>query len=147
MEPVQEYFFDNNIEVWKMTNTGVVIYYNTSEGEYFQDANQRLYKIIDGKKIAVDLSVQSSVYSDDPEILTNYRREQLILKLSYEALIKARLAVRDLEKSKMYKDYYQEGKKLHWKLAEAREHADELSKLYNDLARSRVELVEVGKAG
>lgn len=147
MEPVQEYFFDNNIEVWKMTNTGVVIYYNTSEGEYFQGANQRLYKIVDGKKIVVNLSVNSSVFSDDSETLTNYRREQLILKLSYEALVKARLVVQDLEKSKMYKDYYQEGEKLHWKLVEAREYANELSKLYDDLARERVELVEVAGEG
>lgn len=147
MEPVQEYFFDNNIEVWKMTNTGVVVYYNTSEGEYFQDAKQQLYKIVDGKKIAVDLSVQPSTYSDNTEMLTNYRREQLILKLSYDALIKARQTVRDLEQSKMYTDYYQEGRKLHWKLAEAREKAEEFSKLYDDLARERVALVEVEKEG
>jgi hypothetical protein len=147
VEPVQEYFFENNIEVWRMTNTGVVIYYNTSDGEYFQDANQRLYKIVNGKKVVVDLSVNSSVFSDNPETLSNYRREQLILKLSYEALVKSRLVVQDLEKSKMYKDYYQEGKKLHWKLAEAREKAEEFSKLYDDLARERVSLVEVEKEG
>lgn len=83
-----------------MTNTGVVIYYNTSDGEYFQDANQRLYKIVNGKKVVVDLSVNSSVFSDNPETLSNYRREQLILKLSYEALVKSRLVVQDLEKAK-----------------------------------------------
>lgn len=147
MEPVQEYFFDNNIEVWKTTNTGIVVYYSTSEGEYFLDANQRLFKINEGRKIPVDTRVKSSIYSDNPEMLTNYRREQLILKLSYEALVKARLAVRDLEKSRMYEDYYSEGKKLHWKLVEAREKASELSKLYDDLARERVSLVEVEKEG
>lgn len=143
MEPVQEYFFDNNIEVWKTTNTGIVVYYNTSEGEFFQDANQRLFKISDDRKIPVDTRVKSSIYSDNPEMLTNYRREQLILKLSYEALVKARLAVRDLEKSEMYNEFYKEGKKLHWKLVEAREKASELSKLYDDLARFRVEIVEI----
>lgn len=147
MEPIQEYFFDNNIEVWKTTNTGIVVYYNTSEGEFFQDANQRLFKINDGRKIPVDTRVKTSVFSDSTGMLTNYRREQLILKLSYEALVKARLVVRDLEKSKMYNDYYKEGRKLHWKLIEAREKASELSKLYDDLARSRVELVEVEKGG
>lgn len=147
MDPIEEYFFDNNIEVYRTIQSNLTTYYSTSEGEYFQEGNHLLFKIVGDRRVTVDLKIKTRVSSDDPESLTNYRREQLILKLSYEALIKARKAVQELEKSKLYKSLYQEGEKHHWKLVEAREKADELSKLYDDLARDRVELVETGKAG
>lgn len=141
MEPVQEYFFDNNIEVYKTMLSSNATYFSTSEGEYYQDEERRLFKIIGDSKIAVNLKIRAIVSHDDSDGLTHYRREQLILKLAWDAMIKARTQVRNLGRHEIYK----EGSREHWKLAEARKKSEELSQLYEDIVRSRVELIETEK--
>lgn len=141
MDPIEEYFFDNNIEVFKTMLSSNTTYFSTSEGEYYQDEEQRLFKIVGDSKIAVNLKVRAVISNDDSEGLTHYRREQLILKLAWDAMIKARTQVRNLGRQEIYK----EGSREHWKLAEARKKSEELSQLYEDIVRSRVELVETVK--
>lgn len=55
MNPIEEYFFDNQIEVWTQRNATEVVYYNTSNGEYIADEQMRLFKIIKNKKEYVQL--------------------------------------------------------------------------------------------
>lgn len=141
MDPIEEYFFDNNIEVYKTMLSSNATYFSTSEGEYYQDDEQRLFKIVGDSKIAVNLKIRAVVHSDDSYGLTHYRREQLILKLAWDAMIKARTQVRNLGRHEIYK----EGSREHWKLAEARKKSEELSQLYEDIVRSRVELIETEK--
>ena len=55
MNPIEQYFFDNNIDVWSIRNTGVVTYFNTSNGEYLADQNMNLFQIYNNHKIFIDL--------------------------------------------------------------------------------------------
>lgn len=141
MTPVQEYFFDNNIEVWSKNDTGTVTYFNTSDGEFLVDDCQRLFKIQGNKKTLVHLLQKDERVELGIEELTNFRREQLILKLTYAALVQANLDVTQMESWMTYR----EGGRLNWRLVECKEQAEELSMLYDDLVRSKVKLVETSK--
>ena len=45
MSPVEEYFFNNNINVWSRKISSSGTYYNTSDGEYLADHQMNLYKV------------------------------------------------------------------------------------------------------
>lgn len=138
MTPVEEYFFDNNIEIWSKDDTGTVIYYDTDEGEFVVDGYKRLFKIEGTKKTLIQLLKKNERVEMGGEELTNFRREQLILKLTYDALVKANRDVKTMELQKIYR----EGGRLNWRLVELKKKAEELSLLYEDLVRSKVRLVE-----
>ncbi|MDT2416092.1 hypothetical protein P7D81_20350 [Enterococcus avium] len=45
MNPIEEYFFSNNIAVWSTKTAGDKTYYNTSEGEFVSHDLTDLVKI------------------------------------------------------------------------------------------------------
>ena len=65
MNPVEEYFFDNNIEVWSKKSSGSLTYISTSEGEYILEDNNRLYKVIGNRKEHVILKKEPISSAND----------------------------------------------------------------------------------
>lgn len=65
MSPVEEYFFDNNIDVWSRKISDVGVYYNTSDGEYFADYQMKLFKIVGNLKNPVELKKEPVSLADD----------------------------------------------------------------------------------
>lgn len=48
MNPIQEYFFKNNIAIWSVKTVGEKTYYNTSEGEFVTRNFVELIKVGQG---------------------------------------------------------------------------------------------------
>lgn len=57
MNPIEEYFFNNNIAVWSTKTTGNKVYYNTSEGEFVSIDLKNLFKIEKDKEIGQEVLV------------------------------------------------------------------------------------------
>ena len=51
MNPIEEYFFSNNIAVWSTKTAGDKTYYNTSEGEFISHDLTDLVKIGKGSTL------------------------------------------------------------------------------------------------
>lgn len=65
MNPIEEYFFDNNIEVWSKKISDVGVYYNTSDGEYFSNYMMKLFKINGNVKQPILLKKEPVSLADD----------------------------------------------------------------------------------
>lgn len=48
MNPIQEYFFSNNIAIWSVKTVGDKTYFNTSEGEFISHNSVELIKVGEG---------------------------------------------------------------------------------------------------
>lgn len=57
MKEVETYFKENDIQLIRVRNTGVVTYYETSEGDFMLDEHVHFYKLKKGEGMRIPLLI------------------------------------------------------------------------------------------